>query len=595
MILINLETKKEYFLPLKKSGGEELYTCPECSENRKKKSVKCFSYNHDKNVGHCNHCQITLVVKKEFEVKKEYKRPEKWKNKTTLSEGVVKWFEEKRHITQATLNYFKVTNGIEYMPQLSKEVSVIEFNYFRNEEIINIKYRDGKKNFKLFKDGELIFYNLDSIKDSQEVVICEGEIDAMSIYQAGFKNVVSVPNGAGTGKINLEYLDNCIEYFNNKTKIYLATDNDLAGRNLQEQLSERLGKERCYKIQFKDCKDANECLIKFGIQGIIEGFADKKEFPLEGIFTIDDYSYEVNDLYDNGLAQGAKTNMNNLNKLLTFHKGYITTITGIPNMGKSDALDQIALGLSLTSDWKGGWYSPENKPTSLHISKLARKLIGKDWWGQGRMSKEEIEMAKTYLNDRFFFIKPQTDFTLDTILNHVKQLVLRKGIDYFVIDAWNKLEHRFTGDENRYIGESLDKLGVFCEINKVHLFLVAHPRKMQKQFKSTKYEIPNLYDISGSANFFNKSDNGICIHRDYEENTSYWYVQKVKFSHWGSTGYCENKYDLESGRFNEYYGGEVFFDKTPWIHSVKKEYSPEIKKQAASHGIILDDGLEPPF
>lgn len=591
MILIDLKTRKEYFVPLKKTSGEELHVCPECSENRKKKTIKCFSFNHDKSVGHCAHCQITLLIKKEFEVKKEYTRPEKWKNKTALSEKFVKFFEDKRGISQNTLNHFKVTNSIEYMPQLEAKVNVIEFNYFRNDDLINIKYRGPKKAFKLFKDAELILYNLDSIKDSEEVVICEGEIDAMSIHQSGFKHVVSVPNGAGLHKVNLDFIDNCIEYFENKKKIYLATDNDLAGRNLQEQLAERLGKERCFKIQFKDCKDANECLIKYGIQGIIESFADKKEFPLEGIFTIEDYSYEINDLYDNGFAKGAKTNMPNLNKLITFHKGYITTITGIPNMGKSDALDQITLGLSLTSDWKGGWYSPENKPTSLHISKLARKLIGKDWWGENRMSKEDIELAKNYLNDRFFFIKPHTDFTLDTILNHVKQLILRKGIDYFVIDAWNKLEHKYNGDEHKYIGECLDRLAVFCETNNVHLFLVAHPRKMQKQFKSSKYEIPNLYDISGSANFFNKSDNGICIHRDYEEDTSYWYVQKVKFSHWGSTGYCENKYDLQCGRFNEYHGsGESYFDKTPWIHSVKKEPSIEIKQQAAVHGIILDDG-----
>ncbi len=373
------------------------------------------------------------------------------------------------------------------MPQVQKEVNAIHFNYFRNSELINTKYRDGFKNFKLYGGGELIFYNLDSIKDSQEVVICEGEIDALSIHQAGHKAVVSVPNGAGVNKVNLEYLDNCIEYFLSKTKIYLALDNDAPGRNLQEQLAERLGKERCYKVTFKDCKDANECLMKYGIQGIIESFADKKEFPLEGVSTIADYSDAIDDIYENGLPKGSKTHLENLNKLLTFHKGYITTITGVPSHGKSDALDQITLGLTLTSDWRGAFYSPENKPTSLHISKLARKLIGKGWWGENRINKFEIEMVKSFLNDRFFFVKPETGFTLDTILFHIKNLVARKGIDFFVIDAWNKLEHKFGGDENKYIGESLDKLATFCEHNNVHCFLVAHPRKMLKQKNGQKY------------------------------------------------------------------------------------------------------------
>lgn len=424
MILINLETKKEYFLPLKKISGEEASICPECSEKRKKKTVKCFSFNHDKSAGRCGHCQITLVIKREYEPRKEYKRPE-WKNNTELSNALIKWFES-RFITQETVKHFKITEGPEWMPQVQKEVNTVQFNYFRDGVLINKKYRDGFKNFKLHKDAELILYNLDAIKDSEEVIIVEGEADAMAIHQAGYPFVVSVPNGAGTGKINFDYLDNCIEYFHNKTKIYLATDNDLPGRNLQEQLAERFGKERCYKVQFKDCKDSNDCLIKYGIQGIIESFQDKKEYPLEGVSTINDYSDEIDDMYNNGLPKGSKTMMSNFNKHFSFHKGYIYTFTGKPGDGKSDFVDQITLQLSVTSNWKGGFYSPENKPTQLHVSKMARKLTGKSWWGENRISRSELGMVKDYLNDRFFFIKPEADFTLDSILKEVKGLVLRK-------------------------------------------------------------------------------------------------------------------------------------------------------------------------
>jgi twinkle protein len=568
MILINLETKKEYFLPLKKTQGEEASVCPECSEKRKKKTIKCFSFNHDKKAGRCGHCQISLVEKREFVPKKDYKKPV-WNNTTNLSPGLVKWFED-RGISQKTLIDFKITEAKEWMPQVQKEVNTVHFNYFRDGQLVNIKYRDGYKNFKLYSGAELILYNLDSIKDSEEVILVEGEADCMALHQAGYPHVVSVPNGAGTGKINMEYLDNCIEYFLNKKKIYLATDNDLPGRNLQEQLAERFGKERCYKVQFKSCKDANECLVQFGVQGIKESIEDASEYPLEGVFTISDYEQEVIDIYEKGLPKGARTMMTNFNNALEFHKGYITTITGIPNQGKSDALDQITLQLALNANWKGAFYTPENKPTSLHISKLARKLIGKKWWGENRISKSEIKMCTEFLNDRFFFIKPENDFTLDSILREVKGLVLKKGIDFFVIDAWNKLEHKYNGDENRYIGECLDKLGVFCERNNVHLFLVAHPRKMMKD-KDGEYFVPNLYDISGSANFFNKSDNGICIYRDFVSQTSKWYIQKVKFNHWGSVGMVEFKYDLDSGRFNEYNGGAYpSFDTTPWIYNENK-------------------------
>lgn len=576
MILFNPSNKKEYDFRFQKTTGEEGFRCPECSDDRKKKSIKCFSYNHDKQVGHCTHCNCYMVPKSEFKPKKEYSKPPKWTNKTDLSAGMVKWFEG-RGITQQTLKDFQIGEGKEYMPQTGKEMNTIQFPYFREKELINVKYRDGKKNFKLHKDAELIFFNLDAIKDSDTVVITEGEIDCMIVHQAYSKHVVSVPNGAGLNKINLDYLDNCISYFENKKHIYLALDNDAPGRNLQEQLADRLGKERCYKITFKDCKDANDCYIKHGPNSIIECFADKKEFDLDGVFTINDYSDSLDDFYENGLPKGSKTLMKNLNDLVEFHKGYITGITGIPGHGKSDAVDQIALQLSITANWKGAFYSPENKPTSLHISKLARKLSGKNWMGRDRMSKEELEMIKEYLNERFFFIKPENSFTLDSILTHVKQLVARKGIDFFVIDAWNKLEHKYQGDENKYIGESLDKLAVFCEHNNVHLFLVAHPRKMMKD-KSGSYEVPNLYDISGSANFFNKVDNGMSIYRDYNNQVSRWYVQKVKFSHWGKVGFCEFKYDLSSGRFNEYNGGALpVMDTKPWIgYSAKEDEKIEV-------------------
>lgn len=619
MVLFDIDKKKDYFVSLKRTSGEESVPCPICSEDRKKKTIKCFSFNHDKQVGHCSHCNCKMVVKREFEPKKEYKKPPAWKNQTVLSDRLVKWFES-RKIKQKTLLDFKISEGIEWMPQVfstklelhlgagiseaeakikaneEAKVNTIQFNYFRDKELVNIKYRDGQKNHKLFSGAELIFYNLDAIKDSEKCIICEGEADAMAIHQSGFTYVVSVPNGAGLNKINFDFLDNCIEYFDNKTEILIATDNDVAGRNLQEQIAERLGKERCFKIVFKDCKDANDCLIKYDIQGIIESISDKQPFPLEGIFTWDDYEDNVNDIYENGLPKGAKTMMGNLNKLLSFHKGYITTVTGLPGSGKSDFVDQLTLQLALNADWKGAFYSPENKPTSLHISKLARKLIGKGWWGDGRITKDEIGLAKDFLNDRFFWIRPENDFTLDTILKHVKQLVLRKGIDFFVIDAFNKLEHKYEQNETKYIGECLDKMAVFCEDTKTHLFLVAHPTKTPKQKNSNKFEVPNLYSISGSANFFNKTDNGICVYRDYEDEVTRIYIQKVKFSFWGEVGNCEFKYDLISGRYNEYNGGALHSeDKSPWVYNEKTKPKSSKIEIPETDGIITNNYEEDPF
>ena len=146
------------------------------------------------------------------------------------------------------------------MPQTGKEENTIKFNYFMGNQLINIKYRDGRKNFKLYKGAEKVFYNINSIVGHESVVIVEGEIDALSLHEAGVPNVVSVPNGATLNHNNLDYLDNCIDYFEDKTKIILAVDADEPGTMLKQEFIRRLGAENCYIVDFADCKDANEYL-----------------------------------------------------------------------------------------------------------------------------------------------------------------------------------------------------------------------------------------------------------------------------------------------------------------------------------------------
>lgn len=578
-----------------KTSGEVQCLCPQCSHTRKKKTDKCLSVNLDTSKWFCHHCGWKGGLSNTIE-KIEYVKPV-WKNKTELSEKVVKYFEDSRKINQQTLIDLKVSEGLEFMPQLNSEVKTIQFNYFRNEELVNVKYRGANKSFKLHKGSELIFYNIDSIKGLKSVIICEGEIDAMTFHQCGYKNVISVPNGANLNSNNLIYLDNCIELFEGIETFYLATDNDIAGRKLRIDLAERFGIEKCKYIEFDEYKDANDLFIHKGQIAITQCFENAKYFPLEGVFTIEDIDLEINDMYVNGLDNGVKTGMQDFDNHLRFAKGYITTITGVPGHGKSDFLDQLALKLNIANGWKFAFYSPENKPTRLHVSKLARKLVGKKWFGNGRIELNELNEVKEFLNKKFWFIKPEKDFTLDSILKHVKQLKATNGVDAFVIDAWNKLEHKYGQSETKYIGESLDKLGSFCEENNVHCFLVAHPTKIQKQKDTGIYEIPNLYNISGSANFYNKTDNGITVYRNFIENQTEVYIQKVKFSHWGEVGRVDFKYDLDSGRYLENESDDLYNWITYKKQKENKQEQIELPKlnPVDAFGEIYNEENEVPF
>lgn len=554
-------------IPMGKTAGEVQTTCPQCSESRKKKKDKCLSINLDKRVWRCNHCEWRGGLKTFFEKEKVYEKPI-WKNKTELSTNLVKWFEG-RGITQNTLSNRLVSEGSEYMPQVSKECNTVQFNYIKQGNLINVKYRTADKHFKLHKNAELIFYNLDSIIEQKECYIVEGEMDVLSFIQAGIKNVISVPNGANLNTNNLGYLDSSIDYFIGMDKIHLAVDNDIAGRKLRDELADRFGKYRTDYIIFKECKDANDCLQKYGIQGIIDAIAKPIEFPLVGMFSISEIESEINDMYENGLDKGLDLGIKGFD--LSIVKGYITTITGIPSHGKSDWVDNMCLHARINGNWSGAFYSPENKPTQLHFSKMARKLIGKNWDGKDRINKTELRIVKEYLDKKMWFLKPQKDFTLTSILNMVRELQQRHGIDYFVIDAWNKLVH--SENDTNAIGRHLDELATFCEINNIHCFLVAHPTKIYKDKATGLYEIPTMYNIAGSSNFYNKTDNGICVYRDFEKKISTVHTQKIKFDHWGCEGSFDYNYDIPSKRYYEI-GNK---DDSNWI--TKRQIQPKLQLQ----------------
>jgi len=551
MKVINLVDKQTYEIEVHKNGENKM-VCPICSHNRKKKTDKCFSFNLNKNAGRCNHCGIVLVEFKDFESKHQnvhFKRP-KLIEVYEYTENCLKFFKG-RLINPRTLLELKVTESNEWMPKSNSIIPTIQFNYFRNGELINIKSRGKNKDFKLFKDAELIFYNLDACIDNDIVIIVEGEMDVLALYECGIKNVISVPNGCTEkGNINMEYLDNCVDFFNEDTKFILALDNDKVGNRLKDELARRLGYENCSYVTFLDSKDANDCLIQYGIKKTIDCINNSKEFPIIGVFDANDIKEDIYNYYNNGLPSGNGIGMAKMDMHLKFQEGYLTTITGIPGHGKSEFLDFLLCRLNISHGWKTALYSPENHPLELHFSKFAEKIIGKPFEGSKKLSPLDLSNMIDYHANNFYFINPEKDYTLDSILLSIKQLVRKKGIKCFVIDAWNKLDHQYTVNETKYISEQLDKITRFCELNKVHCFLVAHPTKIRKDEKGN-YEIPNLYSISGSANFYNKTANGITVYRNFETNLTEVYIQKVKFKHWGETGCIHLSWNRENGRYYE--------------------------------------------
>lgn len=532
--------------------------CPACSESRKNKREKCLSVSPAKGVANCHNCQTTYVI--ERETQKEYVKPEV--KQSPLSPRLLNFFKQ-RHISETTLEYFKVSESREWMYSRGDEpegdTSCINFNYFQNQELINVKFRASGKRFRMVSGAKLIFYNLDAIKDSDWCAIQEGEIDSMAAYQSGVYKSISVPNGASMGSMKLEYLDNCIDAFTSKKKIIIATDNDEPGKALGEELIRRLGRSRCYTIEYPEgCKDTNDVLIKHGSKAVKAMYDNAKPLPLEGVFTAEQLNEGIMDFYRNGFPKGLRIGYKNFDELLTFRGGELTVVTGIPGSGKSEFIDQVVIRLAARFEWRCGVFSPENQPSSLHAMSLLSKFLGGKTIGKDKVSEMKILKGSEFINDHFLFMKvDEIDVTIDGILDLAEELVAKKGIKALVIDPYNYIEHRIPHGqtETQYISELLTKLCNFCRRNDVHGFLIAHPVKIKKN-KEGKYEVATLYDIAGSAHFFNKTYNGISVYRDFDTNDVTVYVPKVKYKFIGKIGSCAFKYDRDTGRYSDDFGAE---------------------------------------
>lgn len=554
-MIITGTDKKEYQIDLKRHSGEESAPCPACAIDRKKKNLKPFSWNHDKKQGHCQHCQLSFYDKANTAIvsneKKEYILPVK--NLTKVSDKVLKWFKS-RGISQATVMSFDITESIEYMPQIGKNSNCLNFNYFRNGSLVNIKYRDGAKNFKLVSGAELIFYNYDKAKDSKIVVICEGEMDCMSLHEAGVFAVVSVPDGAKTSdNAKLEYLNNCYDILEDKICIVLAVDNDEAGVKFRDILADRLGRDRCRTVVYPDgCKDANDVLVNHGPDVLKKVIEDGQPFPLEGIDLVCDIRHYVDEIYKNGYPKVEGIGFNGLDSKIRFSTGQLTVVTGIPGSGKSEFMDQIMVKLSEVHGWRHGVFSAENQPVQLHIAKLMEKKAGEYITGFCKMSVKTYEETLQFINEHFFFIKIiDENLKVENILNRAKELITRYGIKFLIIDNWANLEHNYSGEtEHQYIGKSLIKLFNFCKAYNIHIVVVAHPTKIKKR-QDGSYEVATLYDISGSSHWFNKVDNGISIYRDYQNNITTAHIMKVRHRYNGEVGSQDFQWSPIGGRYLE--------------------------------------------
>lgn len=551
-------------IPTGRTKGKLKLLCPKCHDRRSNKADKSLSVDLDKGVWNCHYCNWrgTLHVAERERPRREYRKPVP-RPLTELSRRLVAWFNS-RGISETTLKKMRIGEGTHFMPQTNAKMNTVQFNYYLNGELVNIKYRDGRKDFMLEAGAELVPYNIDGIAGTPECIITEGEMDCLSFVELGRTDCVSVPNGANA---NLSYLDDFIDgWFEDKSVIYIASDTDTKGCQLRDELVRRFGADRCRVLAYGDgCKDANEHLQKYGKESLEKCLQAASEPKVSGVFGLHDYERELDEIYRNGIKRGLGTGLPNLDSVITFETRRICVVTGIPGSGKSEMVDALCVQLNLIYDFKVAYFSPENMPLELHAMKIIEKLCGhrlqqQDDGTGNVIAQGEYAAAKEYMSDNFFHILPEEGYTIDNILEKARYLVRRRGIRVLVLDPFNRIENEQEGreSETQYISRILDKLTNFAQQNDLLIFLVAHPTKVKRD--NGNGGVPTLYDINGSANFYNKSDFGIIVHRDRESHNTLVRVEKVKFRHLGQPGDARFRFNLVNGRYTPLLPGQTPVD-----------------------------------
>lgn len=258
-----------------------------------------------------------------------------------------------------------------------------------------------------------------------------------------------------------------------------------------------------------------------------------------------------------GLPKGQSTGWPSVDKFYTVGMNQWTLITGTPNSGKSEWLDALMVNLAKSGQWKFFIYSPENHPLELHHAKIIEKFIGKpfDPGPTPRVTEEELHNAEEWMHGKFHFCKPDRPDIQAILIEGIEKVsTLKSWKTGIVIDPWNYLEHHRPSNmsETEYVSEILSHVISHVREWNVHLFLIAHPAKQMPR-KDGSYAVPGPRDISGSAHFWNKSDNCITVWRDQKEGGQdvQIHIQKVRFKHIGRIGQANLTYDRITGRYHE--------------------------------------------
>jgi len=367
-----------------------------------------------------------------------------------------------------------------------------------HRKFLRLERPDGKKDTWTTKGTKRCLYGKNLITENDsELVICEGEIDALS-WNSWKIPAVSIPNGVS----DFEWVDVDWEWLARFEKIYVSTDMDEPGRAAALEVCKRLGLHRCYIVTLPK-KDANDCLVSgLAREQMLKCLADAKGIELDEIKRPEDFKSEVMDYYNTDPSLRGTETPWTPSLPWRVRKGELTILSGFSGHGKTAGLNQLMLHL-VSHHLKVMDASLEIKP-GMTLYNMTRCALGKK-----HSEKAEIEGCINWINDAMFFLDCIGTVNVTRLMQAMEYARKRHGIDVFVIDSLFKCG--LSGEDYAGARDFVDKLTTFCNNTGAHVILVAHSRKTQN---GNEYSVPTKSDVAGSSDITNAAFNIIIFWRN---------------------------------------------------------------------------------
>lgn len=420
------------------------------------------------------------------------------------------WLQEERGIDGELLAHMGV-RPVKH-PQLGEAVA---FPYRRDGKEYAGKFRKvSEKDWRSSQGVTRGLYNADALRsdDPAPAVITEGEMDCLSVIQAGFARAVSLPDGWTAQGNKTDALLDAEADLRRAPFVIVAGDNDEAGESLPRAVANILKGHDVRSVAWPDgCKDANDVLRALGEGALAECLNTARRIDPPGGFITG-----ISDLPPLSRRRVLRVGQKEFDWRVALEVGAMSVVTGIPGHGKSTATTFLAHQIAMNERIRVGFMAFETHAHRIrdHLTRLATRHA----WDS--LSVEDKGRTAANLDRNFRIVHRTYDDVahgLEWLESMVYALAVRDQCKLIIIDPWNELEHLPAPGESltNYINWATQQLRQWAEKLDVHIQVVAHPRKFSPDQKPRP---PTGYDIADSAAFFNKPSLGLTIHQGKTED-----------------------------------------------------------------------------